>query len=63
VNPCLQVIFPERPGALIRFLNMVCTRWNITLFHYRNTGNRESSVLMGLQVSGVFFLSGLVAFL
>eukprot|EP00967_Tisochrysis_lutea_P116841 scaffold188506_cov18-Tisochrysis_lutea.AAC.1 len=46
----LQVIFPERPGALVRFLDAVCGTYNITLFHYRNTGNRESSVLMGLQV-------------
>uniref|UniRef100_A0A7S3QRM5 Threonine dehydratase n=1 Tax=Dunaliella tertiolecta TaxID=3047 RepID=A0A7S3QRM5_DUNTE len=45
-----QVIFPERPGALVRFLDAVCGTYNITLFHYRNTGNRESSVLMGLQV-------------
>ncbi|KAF5829223.1 threonine dehydratase [Dunaliella salina] len=45
-----QVIFPERPGALVRFLDALCGTYNITLFHYRNMGNRESSVLMGLQV-------------
>ena len=50
ILPCLQVIFPERPGSLSRFLNDMCVTWNITLFHYRNTGNQESSVLVGLQV-------------
>lgn len=45
-----QIQFPERPGALLRFLDSVSPRWNITLFHYRNTGNRESSVLLGIQV-------------
>jgi len=34
----------------VRFLEAVSGTWNITLFHYRNTGNRESSVLMGVQV-------------
>ncbi|GFH28591.1 threonine deaminase [Haematococcus lacustris] len=46
-----QIIFPETPGALSRFLSAVSPTWNITLFHYRNTGNRESSVLLGVQVS------------
>ncbi|MEW5313236.1 MAG: hypothetical protein WDW38_004821 [Sanguina aurantia] len=45
-----QVIFPEVAGALRRFLSVVSPTWNVTLFHYRNTGNRESSVLMGVQV-------------
>lgn len=45
-----QVSFPERPGALRRFLDTINPQWNVTLFHYRNTGNRESSVLLGLQV-------------
>jgi len=45
-----QIIFPERAGALKRFLDAVSPAWNVTLFHYRNTGNRESSVLIGLQV-------------
>nr|QKY14837.1 threonine deaminase (THRD) chloroplastic [Polytomella parva] len=45
-----QVIFPEVPGALKRFLSQVSPRWNITMFHYRDTGNRESSVLLGVQI-------------
>lgn len=45
-----QVSFPERAGALRQFLGVVCPTWNVTLFHYRSTGNRESSVLLGLQV-------------
>lgn len=45
-----QVTFPERAGALRQFLDAVSPKWNITLFHYRNTGNRESSVLLGVQV-------------
>jgi threonine dehydratase len=42
--------FPERPGALALFLGALSPEWNITLFHYRDTGNRESSVLLGLQL-------------
>lgn len=42
--------FPERPGALLRFLNAVGTRWNITLFHYRNHGSDYGRVLAGIQV-------------
>jgi threonine dehydratase len=45
-----QVDFPERPGALRRFLPAVSPRWNVTLFHYRRTGNRSSGVLLGVQV-------------
>mmetsp|Transcript_7172 Transcript_7172/g.12363 ORF Transcript_7172/g.12363 Transcript_7172/m.12363 type:complete len:348 (+) Transcript_7172:26-1069(+) len=45
-----QIIFPEKAGALTRFLEVMCPKWNVTLFHYRNTGNRESSALLGLQV-------------
>ncbi|PNW86098.1 hypothetical protein CHLRE_02g073200v5 [Chlamydomonas reinhardtii] len=45
-----QVTFPERSGALRRFLDIISPAWNVTLFHYRNSGNRESSVLLGVQV-------------
>lgn len=45
-----QVEFPERPGALRRFLDAVSPTWNVTLFHYRSTGNRTTTVLVGLQV-------------
>lgn len=42
--------FPERPGALLDFLKAVGTRWNITLFHYRNHGSDYGRVLAGVQV-------------
>lgn len=42
--------FPERPGALMQFLNGLGQRWNISLFHYRNHGAAEGRVLAGLQV-------------
>jgi len=42
--------FPERPGALTRFLDEAGGRWNITLFHYRNHGAAYGRVLVGLEV-------------
>jgi threonine dehydratase len=42
--------FPERPGALLRFLESVGARWNISLFHYRNHGADTGRVLAGVQV-------------
>ena len=42
--------FPERPGALLDFLNALSGRWNISLFHYRNHGAAYGRVLLGLQV-------------
>lgn len=42
--------FPERPGALLRFLKAIGSRWNITLFHYRNHGSDYGRVLAGVQV-------------
>lgn len=42
--------FPERPGALLRFLNYMGERWNISLFHYRNHGAAYGRVLAGIQV-------------
>jgi len=42
--------FPERPGALRRFLDEMAAGWNITLFHYRNHGAARGRVLLGLQV-------------
>ena len=44
------VEFPERPGALMNFLEAISDRWNITLFHYRNHGADHGKVLVGLQV-------------
>jgi threonine dehydratase len=43
--------FPERPGALLRFLTRIGKRWNISLFHYRNHGAAYGRVLVGIQVS------------
>jgi threonine dehydratase len=45
--------FPERPGALLRFLQAVGSRWNISLFHYRNHGSDYGRVLAGIQVPAV----------
>jgi threonine dehydratase len=42
--------FPERPGALMRFLDAMHPDWNITLFHYRNQGADYGRILVGLQV-------------
>jgi threonine dehydratase len=43
--------FPERPGALLRFLDAIGTQWNISLFHYRNHGSDHGRVLAGVQVA------------
>jgi threonine dehydratase len=42
--------FPERPGALMNFLDQLGSRWNISLFHYRNHGSAFGRVLCGMQV-------------
>ena len=42
--------FPERPGALLRFLQAIGTTWNISLFHYRNHGSDYGRVLAGIEV-------------
>jgi threonine dehydratase len=42
--------FPERPGALMRFLGSMSAGWNISLFHYRNHGADYGRVLVGMQV-------------
>jgi threonine dehydratase len=42
--------FPERPGALLEFLNAIGTTWNISLFHYRNHGSDSGRILAGIQV-------------
>lgn len=41
--------FPERPGALIQFLEGIGQGWNITLFHYRNHGSAFGRVLVGID--------------
>ncbi|MDE3020504.1 MAG: threonine ammonia-lyase, biosynthetic [Pseudomonadota bacterium] len=45
--------FPERPGALMRFLDSMSLDWNISLFHYRNHGTDYGRVLVGMQVPKV----------
>jgi threonine dehydratase len=47
-----RFIFPERPGALMRFLSSLHPDWNISLFHYRNQGADYGRILVGLQVPG-----------
>jgi threonine dehydratase len=42
--------FPERPGALMTFLDQLGGRWNISLFHYRNHGADFGRVLAGFEV-------------
>jgi threonine dehydratase len=46
----LRIVFPERPGALLRFLSAMRPGWNISLFHYRNQGADYGRILVGLQV-------------
>jgi threonine dehydratase len=45
-----RFVFPERPGALMRFLDSMHPDWNISLFHYRNQGADYGRILVGLQV-------------
>jgi len=42
--------FPERPGALVHFLDQLHPDWNISLFHYRNHGADHGRILVGIQV-------------
>jgi threonine dehydratase len=46
----LRIVFPERPGALFKFLSMMQPSWNISLFHYRNQGADYGRILVGMQV-------------
>ena len=47
-----RVEFPERPGALSKFLSGFGHKWNISLFHYRNHGAAYGRIMVGLQTSG-----------
>ena len=49
----LRFVFPERPGALMKFLSLMRPGWNISLFHYRNQGADYGRILVGLQVPKV----------
>jgi threonine dehydratase len=46
-----RVEFPERPGALLKFLSGLGQRWNISMFHYRNHGAAYGRILVGVQVN------------
>jgi threonine dehydratase len=46
----LRFVFPERPGALLKFLSLMRPGWNITLFHYRNQAADYGRILVGMQV-------------
>ncbi len=46
----LRFVFPERPGALLKFLSLMRPNWNISLFHYRNQGADYGRILVGIQV-------------
>ncbi|GAB3357059.1 MULTISPECIES: threonine ammonia-lyase, biosynthetic [Giesbergeria] len=46
----LRFVFPERPGALLKFLSLMQPSWNISLFHYRNQGADYGRILVGIQV-------------
>ncbi len=51
LGECVYSIqFPERPGALLKFLASMGSRWNISMFHYRNHGAAFGKVLMGIQM-------------
>ena len=41
--------FPEKPGALLNFLEKFGTKWNISLFHYRNIGSAYGNILIGIE--------------
>jgi threonine dehydratase len=45
-----RVEFPERPGALLKFLSGLGQRWNISMFHYRNHGAAYGRIFIGFQV-------------
>jgi threonine dehydratase len=42
--------FPERPGALMKFVGHMSRNWNISLFHYRNNGSDYGRIVVGMQV-------------
>lgn len=48
----LSFVFPESPGALLKFLQTLGTYWNITLFHYRSHGTDYGRVLAAFELSG-----------
>ena len=49
-NDYIGFEFPERPGALLKFLTHLGDDWNISLFHYRNHGAPYGRVLAGIEI-------------
>ncbi|KAL7616445.1 hypothetical protein Lser_V15G01990 [Lactuca serriola] len=45
-----RFIFPEKPAALVKFLDVISPRWNISLLHYRAQGEAGANVLIGIQI-------------
>ena len=45
-----KVDFPERPGALMQFLDLLKDKWNISLFHYKNQGSIYGGALVGFTI-------------
>lgn len=45
-----RFLFPERPGALMKFLSRMAPNWNISLFHYRSQGAEYGSILVAFQI-------------
>jgi threonine dehydratase len=45
-----RFVFPERPGALMAFVNALHPNWNISIFHYRNHGADVGRIVVGVQV-------------
>jgi threonine dehydratase len=50
IEEVFKVDFPERPGALAQFLDLLRDRWNITLFHYKNQGSVYGGALVGFSI-------------
>ena len=50
IEEVFKVDFPERPGALMEFLNLLKDKWNITLFHYKNQGSIYGGALVGFSI-------------
>jgi threonine dehydratase len=50
IEEVFKVDFPERPGALMQFLELLKDKWNITLFHYKNQGSIYGGALVGFSL-------------
>jgi len=53
IEEVFKVDFPERPGALMEFLNLLKDKWNITLFHYKNQGSIYGGALVGFSIEEI----------